>query len=174
MPIQAQWSRAINRLVRQQNGVGLAEVLVYIEGKVDINGFLDFNNFTMGRMIISEDKMTLNSTNTTNRNLDVNDIPLYISSGSATGTGDISISGYYDAAAVFYAPTGTITMNGTDNDVFGSLIGKVITITDPACGLFNTNNTVEFPEDIRQRATDLPGRTSGQEGTDIYGWKSSG
>ena len=118
--------------------------------------------------------MTLNSTNTTNRNLDVPDIPLYISSGSGNADGDITISGYYDAAAVFYAPTGTITMNGTDNDIFGSLIGESIVVTDPPCLLVNPNNTIEFPEDIRQRATDLPGRTTGEEGIRVYGWDSSG
>lgn len=148
--------------------------IVYIEGTVSISGFLDFNRFTMERMIISEGNMTLNSTNTTDRNLDIEDIPLYISSGSATGVGNITMSGHYDAAAVFYAPTGTITMNGQDNDVFGSLIGKAITIKDPACDFVAQNNTVEFPEDIRQRASDLPGRVSGEVGTQVYGWKSSG
>ena len=125
-------------------------------------------------MVISEDNITLDSDNTANPVITTDDIPLYISSGSATGTGNMTISGHYDTPGVFYAPTGTILMNGDDNDIYGSMIGRSVTITDGPCTIFDTDNGLLFPEDIRQRAKDMPGRGSGATSVDVLSWKVSG
>ncbi len=124
-------------------------------------------------MLIAEDDISLDSTNQSNAVLDVEDIPLFIASGSLNGTGDITLKQYYDTPGVFYAPTGTISMTGSDNDVFGCMIGKSISINDD-CAIWGTDQSVLFPNDIRNRASDLPGRVSGEEGIDVYGWKSQG
>ncbi len=141
-----------------------ADDIVYAEGSVSFEGLLTFNDsWTIGRMIIAEQNINLTS-DPSGVPLPTDFIPLYISTN-----GNITFDEFFHTPGLLYAPEGTVNIIGSDNYIYGCVIGKDVNIQAGAPTAAFTNE-IEFPEDLRDRARDLPGRHSGEETTDIHGW----
>jgi len=117
---------------------------VYVCGQITMSGNAQLVG---GETIIAEGDIAISG------NSDLNeaaaDLPLIISTG-----GDVTLTGNSDVAAVIYAPSGDILLQGNTN-LYGCAVGLSVT--------GGGNNDVVYPIDLRER-DDLPGAWDGGDG----------
>ncbi len=127
---------------------------VYVCGQITMSGNAQLVG---GETIIAEGDIAISG------NSDLNeaaaDLPLIISIG-----GDVTLTGNSDVAAVIYAPSGNILLQG-NTGLYGCAVGLSVT--------GGGNNDVVYPIDLRER-DDLPGAGGGGDGeqtVSIVSWQ---
>jgi hypothetical protein len=107
--------------------------------------------------IIAEGDITI--TGNSDLNEAAEDLPLIIST-----SGDVTLTGNSDVAAVIYAPSGDILLQG-NTGLYGCAVGLSVT--------GGGNNDVVYPIDLRER-DDLPGAEvggGGEQTVNIVTWQ---
>jgi hypothetical protein len=128
---------------------------VYVCGKITMSGNAQLVG---GETIIAEGDIAISGNSDLNEAAE--DLPLVISTG-----GDVTLTGNSDVAAVIYAPSGDILLQG-NTGLYGCAVGLSIT--------GGGNNDVVYPIDLRER-DDLPGAGngggSGENTVKIVSWE---
>jgi cytoskeletal protein CcmA (bactofilin family) len=127
---------------------------VYVCGQITMSGNAQLVG---GETIIAEGDIAISGNSDLNE--DAADLPLVISTG-----GDVTLTGNSDVAAVIYAPSGNILLEG-NTGLYGCAVGLSVT--------GGGNNDVVYPIDLRER-DDLPGAETGEGGVEtinIVSWQ---